>query len=812
MKTIPRSTAYFALFLGLFGVAALSAGEPGYVWKTRIYDGHVPVLTGVADDGSGRMVACGTHGIVLVSGDHGASWTLHQGRIPTGMNGLTWTGDHFLAACGYPLGVMGGGMMDSRDGVHWGATCLGFGPPFFGVAANSKVAVAVGKMSAIARTTDGIHWDFVFSATNDPDIVFLDVVWTGKQFVAVGTDGLIVTSPDGETWTVRKSSSDIYINSVASNGTRIVAVGHDCSDPANCRPLILESSDGESWSQTDTSAYSDFSLNAVVWTGTRFVALGDPGHAMTSPHSYTWSHHYTPNTFVVFGLDWDGARLVAVGNGGGVVSTDQAAPDSWSDWRIDQAPPPDAGFALSTVAQGSISGGAMRAVAVGSAGTVVTSDDEFESIQVRPAPTGDNLKTICATTVSSSRFLAAGENGRILTSADGVSWNSFTTGVAVDWSQAVWCWRSAGIFDTSFGILVGAGGIIATSDSRDPTHWTFRNSTTSNDLHGVADGRVLVGAGGLSDVRNRLVAVGDAGTILVSEDDGATWNKPANTGITEDLLGVASMDRGFVAFGVTTSSSANFTSSIYTSPNGYEWSKRNIWLNRLTSISWAGSQIIATASGGSIIASADGGEHWSMRHSADTLAGYGGSNPLSGVAELASGRLVAVGPQTTILTSDTAPTFADWIAAQSPPAGQDGPDDDPNHDGVSNLLACALGIPAVGPTNQANRQALPRIVNPKPDSDLVVHLETNPNLPADVALFGEVSPDLKPGSWKHSLIYLPGRPCNTLTISVDQINGDFDFSFDTVILPPEGDEMFFVFPKKSDFVPRFMRLRAELLR
>jgi hypothetical protein len=271
------------------------------------------------------------------------------------------------------------------------------------------------------------------------------------------------------------------------------------------------------------------------------------------------------------------------------------------------------------------------------------------------------------------------------------------------------------------------------------------------------------------------------------------------------------MDRGFVAFGVTVTSSTDIFSAVYTSPNGYEWSKRNIWVNRLTSISWAGSQIIATASGGSIIASPDGGEHWSMRHSADTFAGYGGSNPLSGVAELASGRLVAVGPQTTILTSDAAPTFADWIAAQSPPAGQDGPDDDPNHDGVSNLLACALGIPAVGPTTQADRQALPRIVDPKPGSDLVAHLGTNPNPPADVALFGEVSPDLKPDSWKHSLIYLPGRPCNTLTISVDQANGSIG-AFDTVILPPEGDDMFFVFPKKSDFVPRFMRLRAELLR
>jgi photosystem II stability/assembly factor-like uncharacterized protein len=809
MKTTSLGSLVCGLIFGFFGMAVVSAGEPGYVWEARVYGDHLPVLAGVADDGAGRMVAGGTHGIVLVSGDHGASWTLEGARIPTGLNDLTWADGHFQAACGYPMSVLGGAVMDSQDGTQWGAVCLLHGGPFFGIASNSQCTVVVGKRGDIMRSTDGVHWKHVSpEKIVDRRSTLMDVVWTGTRFVAVGTDNAIATSPDGENWTVHELKTEgYYLNAVASNGNVIVAVGHNCLNTADCKALLKMSNDGgENWMPVDTSSYSDFSLNSVVWTGSRFVALGDPGHAMTSSNGLVWSHHYTPNTFVVFGMDWDNERLVAVGAGAGVVSTGEAAPDSFNDWRIDRAPDSEVGFQLTGVAEGSISGGTMRAVVTAAGGKVVSSDDGFESIQVHQTPSAENLTAVCTTGTSSSRFIAVGENGTILTSADGAAWTKQGLGVATNLHSVAWCRRSAGYIDLSFGIVAGENGGIWTSNINDPSVWNFQNSTTSKHLRSVADGRVLTGPpGGIQSVQSRIVAVGDEGTILISDDSGASWSQPTNTGVTADLCGVAALDHGFVAIGNTAQASM-----VFTSENGIEWSQRATFLYvPLTSISLIGSQIIATTSGGRIFASSDGGEHWSIRQGTDTLVGIGGSTPLSAITVLTSGRFVAVGPQMTILTSDSAPTFAEWMAAQSPPSGQNGPDDDPNHDGVSNLLACLLGIPAVAPSSAADLQALPHLVSPAPGTPLTLAIKLNPNLPEDISLAFLVSPDLTPGSWETSLPYLPGRPCGTLSLTLDDfINGNFDLELADVILPEEGNEILFVLDDEYHFA----RLQADLLR
>ena len=71
--------------------------------------------------------------------------------------------------------------------------------------------------------------------------VLNDVVWDGDIFVAVGGDGVILTSGDGINWAEKESFTNVELNAVAAHGSDIVAVGHGAT-------VLLSADNGETWS------------------------------------------------------------------------------------------------------------------------------------------------------------------------------------------------------------------------------------------------------------------------------------------------------------------------------------------------------------------------------------------------------------------------------------------------------------------------------------------------------------------------------------------------------------------------------------
>ena len=63
----------------------------------------------------------------------------------------------------------------------------------------------------------------------------MDLVWDGGRFLAVGST--IGYSADGDRWQKARTSVDGELHAVAWNGERYVAVGHD--------GLIMHSRDGD---------------------------------------------------------------------------------------------------------------------------------------------------------------------------------------------------------------------------------------------------------------------------------------------------------------------------------------------------------------------------------------------------------------------------------------------------------------------------------------------------------------------------------------------------------------------------------------
>lgn len=144
---------------------------------------------------------------------------------------------------------------------------------------------------------------------------------------------VIATSPDGITWTRRSTpwsntfhfSRDGVVNDLAWNGSLWVAVGHDNSPATVSNPaLIMTSPDGVTWTNRFFGSLTswDYQMRHVAWSPTlgKFLAGGEPGFFQSSD-GISWSQ-VTP---VVDG----GSRTLA----GNAVGTDNTL--RWHpEWNV----------------------------------------------------------------------------------------------------------------------------------------------------------------------------------------------------------------------------------------------------------------------------------------------------------------------------------------------------------------------------------------------------------------------------------------------------------------------------------------------
>ena len=178
-----------------------------------------------------------------------------------------------------------------------------------GVAANGELFVAVGWDGTIAHSIDGNRWvEASFSAT---DRWLSDVAWGGGRFVAVG-NGRAVYSSDGDRWRRSRSYDLGDLNSVAWGHDRFVAVGDDGS--------TAFSNDGIRWRRVRNVATRRVhdatipDLRAVAWGGDRFVAVGNDGTIVRSADGESWLRaSVTGTSATLTGVAWNSERFVAVG-------------------------------------------------------------------------------------------------------------------------------------------------------------------------------------------------------------------------------------------------------------------------------------------------------------------------------------------------------------------------------------------------------------------------------------------------------------------------------------------------------------------
>ncbi|MCX6941447.1 MAG: immunoglobulin domain-containing protein, partial [Verrucomicrobia bacterium] len=222
------------------------------------------------------------------------------------------------------------------------------------------------------------------------------------QWVAVGEQGTILTSPDGTNWTKRPSGFPTrWLVSVGYGAGVWIAVGEG--------GLVLTSPDALVW--TPRTSGTTARLNGVAYGGGRWIAVAESGELITSTDSVTWTK-LSPSTDRLRGLLYAYGQFVITGDNGLMRTTIDT-----TDYAANVLP---GGFFVESVAYG------RRAfVAVGEDGYAITSTDAVTWSSLASG-TAAYLRGI---TFFNGQFIAVGTGGAILTTpAPGTAWTARTSG------------------------------------------------------------------------------------------------------------------------------------------------------------------------------------------------------------------------------------------------------------------------------------------------------------------------------------------------------------------------------------------------
>jgi photosystem II stability/assembly factor-like uncharacterized protein len=250
--------------------------------------------------------------------------------------------------------------------------------------------------------------------------------------------GVILTSPDSETWTARHSGTDVRLVAIAYGKETFVAVGG--------RGMIVTGTrDGSTWEVRKSGIAND--LWAIKFARGIFVAVGAAGTVVTSPDGFTWTKRANLTPYALRNVSYGNDNFIAIGEMGAIFNSKDGV--SWARTTTQNT---DHLFGLCYVP-------AKKAfVSVGGNGKIMTSLDDGATWTERYSGTSEYLSAI---TYANEKFVAVGSYGTIVTSPDSLNWTTVSSG-----SQS---WLAAVVHARKKFLAVGTDGTTLTSP--DGTSW-----------------------------------------------------------------------------------------------------------------------------------------------------------------------------------------------------------------------------------------------------------------------------------------------------------------------------------------------------
>jgi hypothetical protein len=715
--------------------------------------GSAPGCNGLYDIESlnGNLVLAGW----ATSSSASGIWNVVDGVIQPGaawfdnFSSLVSDGSRILAFGSDPSSI-------SNNGTTWTKGEYG---PTLSRTLNDVIHTPMGFFAVdgeLLKSTDGRNWGI--AETNLVSIPSSAMVYADGRIVTVGSNGL-AASTDGISWS-HTFKSDFYRDVAWGNG-RYVAVSS---------AKTASSNDGVTWQ----FASQVFALEAVVWTGTEFLATNTSGAVLTSDDGLTWRYRVIPGSITGYAygneihvvatstgevfhssdlVNWtrvfkSGSGLVRVvfaGNRFFLFGSQTYRSTDALTWT-----------ALTRTYQDMVWTGSQY-VGVGAGGVIGLSTDATTWTQKATTTT----QALRAAVWTGDQIVAVGNAGAAVTSADGNSWTSLNFSTTVNLIDVAWTGADL--------LALAADGSISGLLPSPSTPAGFNAKALFSDgsvtLIADASGRIAkLEAGGwqeslritgsllnaVSHTTAGFIASGEGGVILQS-NDGTTWGAKSGwnhliSGLTNtEIFRVKSMIDGKpVALGTK--------GSLLDSSDG------SLWKLREPSVAGAGVQLNACVQSGVDLVTVgnDGKIVVHSNSSGDEVV----SRTMQNLMAIASAgdRLVAVGAAGTILYSgsgsDVPDCYESWIDGQGAARPSSFASDDPNRDGVANLTAYLFGLPATGAISGAEREFLPRCVHlPEgpgiqfeiiPDhNDLELILERT----SDLRNWSEVSRKTGGGAW-----------------------------------------------------------------
>lgn len=258
-----------------------------------------------------------------------------------------------------------------------------------------------------------------------------------SQHIVVGSNGTLLTSPNGSQWTRRNSGTTRSFLGVAADSSVCVAVGQ--------QDTIRTSVDGVTWTARSTGESDSAHLYCAASNGNVLVIAGEEGRIFSSfDRGVTWTRRASAGaTQILNGAAYGKNLFVVVGFRDPVtrMATLLTSPDgvTWTSR-------PTVNGSLLDVTFGND-----QFVASGVLGDVFTSPD---GITWTPRTSG-STQALLGVTYGAGLYLITCFDGTVLTSPDGVAWTLRTTPVARELLGAAY---GGGRF-----VLAGAGSALLTS-------------------------------------------------------------------------------------------------------------------------------------------------------------------------------------------------------------------------------------------------------------------------------------------------------------------------------------------------------------
>lgn len=295
------------------------------------------------------------------------------------------------------------------------------------------------------------------------------IAYGKSQFVAVGSSGTILVSPDGEYWIRTTTTTAHSYMGIQTDGTQFIAVGQRYDTAAQASVgVIMRSSDGITW-MDQTPEGNPAPLYGIAWGNGRWVAVGLRGLVCTSIDGITWKTSPTGSANNLYAIQYAAGKFLVGGATGTLLLTSDGI--TWEN---------------RTVVSGAVFYGLARH---GSRWYASNGYETWSSTDGRDwtalTTNFENAGTIYALQ-SSSQFgtmLGCMTNERIAISDDGASWDALSLSAKASTSTLRSMAEGNGLV-----VAVGSNGIV----QRAGTPRLLVPRMKSDLRHGVSAGRTNI--------------------------------------------------------------------------------------------------------------------------------------------------------------------------------------------------------------------------------------------------------------------------------------------------------------------------------